>query len=140
MPDQPFEYGFVDKSLDQLYRKEALMGRLISIFTGLALFIACVGLFGLASYTVKQRTKEIGTRKAIGASVQNIIGLLSGESPNSSSGRTSSPASTTSPTALTRPSGSSSPAVYPPSSSHDHRRLPRRPIRDNESRDALRQE
>ena len=74
-----FEYFFVDEAFDRQYASEVRMGALFRTFTGLALFIACLGLFGLAAYTAEQRTKEIGIRKALGASVPGIVGLLNGE-------------------------------------------------------------
>lgn len=75
----PFEYVFLDQNFDQLFREEQRLSTLFSVFTGLAIFIACLGLFALASFTAEQRTKEIGIRKAMGASVMNITSLLSRE-------------------------------------------------------------
>lgn len=75
----PFEYVFLDQNFDQLFREEQRLSMLFSVFTGLAIFIACLGLFALASFTAEQRTKEIGIRKAMGASVMNITSLLSRE-------------------------------------------------------------
>jgi len=75
----PFEYAFLDEELDQLYRAEERLGKVLRTFAGLAIFVACLGLFGLASFTAEQRTKEIGIRKALGASVANIVLLLSKE-------------------------------------------------------------
>jgi len=75
-PNHPFEYTFVDENYDQLYRTEMKLSRLFSFFTGIALFIACLGLFGLSSFTAEQKTKEIGIRKVLGASVKGIIYLL----------------------------------------------------------------
>ncbi len=72
----PFEYSFVDDQYDDLYRTEVRLGKLFSYFTTLAIFIGCLGLFGLTSFTTEQRTKEIGIRKVLGASVQGIIYLL----------------------------------------------------------------
>lgn len=77
LPEVPFQFGFLDESLAQLYRKDQKVGQLVSTFTGLAILVACLGLFGLAAFTVEQRTKEIGVRKIMGASVPNIIFLLS---------------------------------------------------------------
>ncbi len=77
IPYKPFEYFFFDQDYDNLYRAEQRTGRLFSIFSVLAIFIACLGLFGLASFTTERRTKEIGIRKALGATVPNIIFLLS---------------------------------------------------------------
>jgi len=76
-PAIPFEYHFLDESFDKLYESEQRLGKAFTIFTILALLIACIGLFGLVSYTVVQRTKEIGIRKVLGASVVNIVELLS---------------------------------------------------------------
>jgi putative ABC transport system permease protein len=78
-PGHPFEYTFVDRSNDMMYQSEMKLSRLFTIFTGIALYIACLGLFGLASFTVVQRTKEIGMRKVLGASVGGIIVILSKE-------------------------------------------------------------
>ncbi len=79
IPDYPFEYTFVDESLDQQYRSEERLGRLLKYFTLLAILIACLGLFGLASFTAEQRTREIGIRKVMGSPVGLIIQLLSKE-------------------------------------------------------------
>ncbi len=76
VPGAPFEYDFLDASFASLYRAEAKTGSLLGIFTGLALFIGCLGLFALAAFTAEQRTKEIGVRKVLGASVAGITGLL----------------------------------------------------------------
>jgi len=75
-PGYPFEYSFVDQQFEQAYRSESVMGALANIFAVIALFISCLGLFGLAAYTAEQRTKEIGVRKVLGASVLNIMALL----------------------------------------------------------------
>ncbi|MGD9344850.1 MAG: ABC transporter permease, partial [Candidatus Aminicenantes bacterium] len=75
----PFEYQFLDEYYDRTYRAEQRMGKLFNAFTALAIFIACLGLLGLASFMAEQRTKEIGIRKVLGASVSNIILLLSRE-------------------------------------------------------------
>ena len=76
VPGAPFEYDFLDASFATLYRSEAKTGSLLGVFTGLALFIGCLGLFALAAFTAEQRTKEIGIRKVLGASVSGITGLL----------------------------------------------------------------
>jgi putative ABC transport system permease protein len=78
-PYRPFEYAFLDDSFDAQYRAEERLGRVFSYFSILAIFIACLGLFGLASFTAEQRTKEIGIRKVLGASVSGIVVLLSKE-------------------------------------------------------------
>ena len=75
-PDQIFRYSFLDEEFDALYRAEVRTGGLFSVFSVLALFIACMGLFGLISFAARQRTKEIGIRKVLGASVPRIIALL----------------------------------------------------------------
>jgi putative ABC transport system permease protein len=78
-PNRPFEYSFLDERFDQLYRAEERQGQIFGTFALLAIFVACLGLFGLASFTAEQRTKEIGVRKVLGASVANIVALLSKE-------------------------------------------------------------
>jgi len=79
IPNYPFDYYFLDESYDRLYRAEERMGDLLKYFAILAVLIACLGLFGLASFTAEQRTKEIGIRKVLGATAPNIIVLLCGE-------------------------------------------------------------
>lgn len=76
-PDFPFEYDFLDKSYAEQYKSEMTIGKLADYFTGIAIFIACLGLYGLASFTVRRRTKEISIRKVFGASVSRLIALLS---------------------------------------------------------------
>ena len=76
-PRYPFNYVFVDEEFDRLFRSEMLIGKLSRIFALLAIVITCLGLFGLAAYTAERRTKEIGIRKVLGASVPGIAGLLS---------------------------------------------------------------
>ncbi len=78
-PDYPFEYHFLDETIDKLYWSEQRMGDLFQYLTYLTLFIACLGLFGLSSFTTEQRIKEIGIRKALGASISGILILLSKE-------------------------------------------------------------
>ena len=78
-PDYPFDYGFLDQDFEDTYRSEAILGKLANIFAFIAIFISCLGLFGLVSYTAEQRTKEIGVRKVLGASVPQILRLLAGE-------------------------------------------------------------
>lgn len=77
VPAEPIDFYFVDEAIDQLYRSEQNFLTIFSTMTGLTLMIACLGLFGLAAFTTEQRTKEIGIRKVMGASIPNIIGLLS---------------------------------------------------------------
>lgn len=76
-PDYPFEYNFLDDRFDELYRAESRQESVLSIFSVIAIFVACIGLFGLASYTAIKRTKEVGVRKVLGSSVSNIVLLLS---------------------------------------------------------------
>ena len=71
-PDYPFEYNFLDEQFDRHYKTEAKQKAVLGIFSAIAIFIACLGLFGLASYTAIKRTKEIGVRKVLGSSIQNI--------------------------------------------------------------------
>jgi len=77
VPAYPFEYSFLDEKFGQLYKSEIRQETILSIFSIIAIAIACLGLFGLASYTAVKRTKEIGVRKVLGSSVQNIVVLLS---------------------------------------------------------------
>lgn len=76
-PDRPFEFSFLDDEFEQLYKTESSFSSLITGFTFLAIFIACLGLFGLASFMAEQRTKEIGIRKVLGASVPGILYIIS---------------------------------------------------------------
>ena len=78
-PDAPFEFAFLDDSIDRLYQTEQKMVRVFRWFSSLAIIIACLGLLGLAAFSAHERTKEIGIRKAVGASSQSILGLLYGE-------------------------------------------------------------
>jgi ABC-type antimicrobial peptide transport system permease subunit len=76
-PDEKFEYFFMDETIKNFYETEQRTGKLARTATGIAIFISCLGLFGLSSYTVIQRTKEIGIRKILGATVNSIVFLLS---------------------------------------------------------------
>lgn len=76
-PDEVFEYEFLDEQVARFYETESLVNRLINVFTGIAILICCLGLYGLVSIAVVQRTKEIGIRKVLGASVLNLASLLS---------------------------------------------------------------
>jgi len=76
-PAYPFSYGFLDQDLNNLYKGEQRMGRLFNVFAILAIFISCMGLYGLSAFMAEQRTKEIGVRKVLGASVFNVVYLLS---------------------------------------------------------------
>ncbi len=78
-PGFPFEYSFLDGRIDNLYRAEHRMGKVLNSSTLLAILIACLGLFGMASFTAERRTKEIGIRKVLGASVPSVVSLLSKE-------------------------------------------------------------
>ncbi|HEX9653924.1 MAG TPA: FtsX-like permease family protein, partial [bacterium] len=77
--NQAFEYVFFDQEFGKLYEAEQRTAKILTIFSGLAIFIACLGLLGLASFTTEQRTKEIGIRKTLGASVSSVVVLLSRE-------------------------------------------------------------
>jgi putative ABC transport system permease protein len=78
-PDVPFEYYFLDETINRMYQLEIKMGKIFIAFTILAIFISCLGLFGLTSFMTEQRTKEIGVRKVLGATVTRICFLLSKE-------------------------------------------------------------
>lgn len=78
-PGEPFEFTFMDEDFDALFRTEQRMGQVFTTFTAMAIFIACLGLLGLAAFTAEQRTKEIGIRKVMGASVLSVMVLLSKE-------------------------------------------------------------
>ena len=75
-PDYPFEYQFLDSQLENLYTAEQRADRIFGAFAGIAIFIACLGLFGLAAFIAEQRTQEIGIRKVLGATAANIVGLM----------------------------------------------------------------
>jgi len=76
LPDEPFSYSFMDERFENVYRSEMRIGQIFGIFAGLAIFIGCLGLFGLASFAAERRTKEIGIRKVLGASVPAVVRLL----------------------------------------------------------------
>ena len=78
-PQYPFEYSFLDESIDKMYKSEERYSKVISTFSVVALFIACLGLLGLASFVTEQRKKEIGIRKVQGASIKSIVQLVSAE-------------------------------------------------------------
>ena len=78
-PGQPFQYSFLDEDFGRMYASEQRLGQTFAIFASLAILIACLGLFALTSFTAEQRTKEIGIRKVLGASVSSIVVLLSKE-------------------------------------------------------------
>ena len=77
VPGQPFSYNYLDDNIYEMYKNEQITSNIFGIFSLLAILIACIGLFGLAAFTASKRTKEIGVRKVMGASVTKIIGLLS---------------------------------------------------------------
>ncbi len=79
LPGREFEYDFLNENFSRMYRMEENAGTLVSTFAFLAIFVACLGLFGLASFTTEQKTREIGIRKVLGASIPGIIVLLSRE-------------------------------------------------------------
>jgi len=79
VPNRPFEFAFLDGRLDRLYRAEAQQGQLFGGFACLAIFVACLGLFGLTAFAAEQRTKEIGVRKVLGATIPGIVGVLSSD-------------------------------------------------------------
>ena len=76
-PSAPFDYQFVDKEFGKKFASEELISSLTNIFAGLAIFICCLGLAGLASFTIEFRMKEIGIRKVLGASIQQVLLLIS---------------------------------------------------------------
>ncbi|MBD2699230.1 ABC transporter permease [Spirosoma sp. BT702] len=76
-PDEPFQYTFLNEDFQKNYEAEARTSRIVSYFTAISILISCLGLFGLAAFAAQQRTKEIGVRKVLGASVTNIVLLLS---------------------------------------------------------------
>ena len=76
-PGYPFDYKFVDSQFNEMFKTESLISKLSRLFASLAIIISCLGLFGLAAYTAERRTREIGIRKVLGASVSGITGLLS---------------------------------------------------------------
>lgn len=78
-PGMPFSYTFLDDRFNNMYKNERHIGLILGIFAGLTIFVACLGLFGLATFTAERRTKEIGIRKVLGASVGTIVALLSKE-------------------------------------------------------------
>jgi len=75
--EEPFAYSFLDERFNNTYQSEQKIGLILGIFAGLTIFVACLGLFGLAKFTAEQRTKEIGIRKVLGATVSGVVALLS---------------------------------------------------------------
>ncbi len=78
-PERPFDYSFMNEDYNKLYNSELRTGKVFSIFSAIAILLACLGLFGLSAYTVQQRKKEIGVRKVLGASIGNITLLLANQ-------------------------------------------------------------
>lgn len=78
-PGEPFDYTFLEENFNSMFRTEQRIGKIFLVFTSLTIFIACLGLFGLATFIAEQRSKEIGIRKAMGASVTSVVFLLSRE-------------------------------------------------------------
>ena len=76
-PDVPFEYQFLDEHFAEVYRADSQVSSIVGVLAGLAIIISCLGLFGLASHSAERRVKEVGIRKVLGASVQNIVAMLS---------------------------------------------------------------
>ena len=76
-PLYPFEFSFIDERINRMYENEQRFGKIFNCFTSIAIFISCLGLFGLISYTAQQKVKEIGIRKVLGASIPNIVYMLS---------------------------------------------------------------
>lgn len=77
LPEKAFEYSFLDQNFDKLYEGEIRQGHIFTLFSGIAIFIACMGLLGLSAFTISQRVKEIGIRKVLGASTTSIVSLIS---------------------------------------------------------------
>jgi putative ABC transport system permease protein len=77
VPDRPFDYRFLDDDYNKLYDNELRLGKIMNIFAAVAIILACIGLFGLSAYAAQQRVKEIGVRKVLGASISNIVFVLS---------------------------------------------------------------
>jgi putative ABC transport system permease protein len=77
--DTPFEYAFLDENIQKQYNEDRKVSSIITIFTIIAMFISCLGLYGLSTYMAERRFKEIGVRKVMGASINQIVGLMSKE-------------------------------------------------------------
>lgn len=78
MPERPFTYKFLDEDYNRLYETELQLGKVMNLFSGIAIVLACLGLFGLSSYMIQQRMKEVSIRKVLGASMWNVLSILSG--------------------------------------------------------------
>jgi len=79
VPHLPFDYSFLDVDFDRQYKADQQLGKVATVFTGLAIFIGCLGLLGLTSFAVERRVKEIGIRKVLGATVGNVVVLIGRE-------------------------------------------------------------
>ena len=79
VPDKPFQYSFLDERFEEMYETEQRLGKIFGAFSILAIFIACLGLFALATFMAERRAKEISIRRIMGAKVSNILYLLSSE-------------------------------------------------------------
>jgi putative ABC transport system permease protein len=79
VPEVPFLYSFVDEDYNRLYKSEMQLGKVVTVFSTLAILVSCLGLFGLTAFAVERRFKEIGIRKALGASVSEVMMLISTE-------------------------------------------------------------
>ncbi len=77
LPEAPYEYTFLDENFEKLYKSEQKQAAVFTVFACIAIFIACLGLFGLSAFSITQRIKEIGIRKVLGANIPDIVGLLS---------------------------------------------------------------
>ena len=77
LPEIPYQYTFLDENFNKLYESEQRQGTIFTVFACIAIFIACLGLFGLSAFAITQRIKEIGVRKVLGANVSSIVTLLS---------------------------------------------------------------
>lgn len=78
LPNRPFDYTFLDQQYESVYRSEVQLGKMMNLFASIAIVLACLGLFGLSSFMIQQRSKEISVRKVLGASAFNLLGILSG--------------------------------------------------------------
>lgn len=78
LPNRPFDYGFLDQEYERMYKSEVQLGKMMNLFASIAIILACLGLFGLSSFMIQQRNKEISVRKVLGASTWNLLSILSG--------------------------------------------------------------
>ena len=79
VPGAPFDYAFLDEDVQKLYEADITLAKIINAFTAMAVLVSCLGLFGLAAFSTEQRSKEIGVRKVLGASVTGVVRLLSAD-------------------------------------------------------------